>query len=149
MRLVRLGFLLASLCAAPSSAYAAISNLLGPSETGVNGALLSQSPKMAIRVSGYSAVSVYVSLSRAGATAVNMVCTSGPTNLVQASIAVAQIDSTSGLITMMPASWTYPVSANGMVRMLVAPINDTYLVCQFSGPGATSDTVSVYAQMGG
>ncbi|RZL29621.1 MAG: hypothetical protein EOP64_00015 [Sphingomonas sp.] len=151
MRLFGFAHLLAGLlmCLPPSSGRAAITNLLTPVETGVSGSNLSQAPKISLRVSGYTAASIYVFLNRVAASAVNMVCTSGPTVAIQAPVSVAQVNGTSGVITMAPASWTYPVSSSGMLRMLVSPVNDTFLICTFSGPQASSDTISVYAQLGG
>lgn len=131
-----------------SVAAGAVSNLLTPTETGVQNARLSAQPTITLRIGEYSAASVYVGLSRAAATAIKMDCTTGPTSFIQAAVSVASIDSDTGAISMAPASWTYPVSRSGMVRMQVAPLNDTFMVCKFSGVSATSDTISVYVQLG-
>lgn len=119
-----------------------------PTMTGINGALLSGSPSMLTRVGAYSTLSLYVVLTRAAATAVNMVCYAGPTAGILAPMAVVTVGS-NGLMTAANSSWTYPVSASGTLRLLVGPLNDAYIQCTFSGTGATSDTISVYARLGG
>lgn len=136
----------ALLTAAPAGAVTAI---MQPADTGISNARLSSSPTATLRINGYNIATFYVQLTRAAASSVQMSCSSGPTAAILAPISVANVNPVSGSIAMVPAAWSYPVTASGMVRMSVAPLNDTYLVCRFSAPDASTDTISLYAQLGG
>lgn len=147
----RLSFLLLllALVPAPSRAAGTYAVNLTPADLGVTALALTSNPTMTVRVDGYAALTVYLAYTRSSATAVNMSCTSGPTLAVQAPVGVATI-ATNGAIGMASAAWSYPVSASGTLRMVIAPLNDVYLICTLTGAGAgAGDLVSAYGRLGG
>lgn len=136
--------------AIPSQAWAAGSFNFAPSDLGIVNAALNSSPSFTIRTDGYASLTVYVVYTRATASAVRMSCTSGPTPTVQAPLGVASVDGTTGAITMSQAAWTYGVTSNATLRVIISPINDVFAICTFTGTGAASgDVISVYARLGG
>lgn len=138
--------------AAPARAGAPLPILdatdIAPATTGINGATLSSAPNTVIRVGAYSTLTLYIVLTRVAATAVNVTCYGGPSASVLGVMGVASA-AASGVITMAPASWTYPVTGSTTLRILVGPLNDAVVQCALSGTGATSDTVTLHARLGG
>jgi hypothetical protein len=132
----------AQLSAAPSYA-----TNLGPSDTGISGTALNTNPTLTLRTDGTATLTLYVQLTRVAATSVTINCTAGPATTVQAPLGVATVAS-AGTISMAAASWTYPVSGNTTVRVIISPVNDVFTVCTFGGASAgASDLVSVYARL--
>lgn len=147
MLLAALLFALAMPAAAAPINWGAVN--FDPIALSLNGVALNTSPSFTLRSDGYSTLTVYVNLTRASATAVTMSCTGGPSPSVQAPLGVATVAS-SGAVSMAASSWTYPVSASGVVRMLVGPLNDQWVVCTLGATGAASgDTASVYVRLAG
>lgn len=152
----RLLSLLAAACLAllmsqaPAQAAAGI-GYFTPANLGVSAVALSTSPSFTIRVLGYSQVSVYVVLTRVASTTLKLACTAGPLSTVQASVPVADVNTTTGAITLIASpGFTYAVSASGTFRFLVAPLNDDTLVCALTGASAgVTDLVSAYAWASG
>lgn len=145
----RLVLAAALLLAAPRALAGSNANWFDPNDTGVKASPLSGSPSATIRTEGYGALTLYMSLTRSAATALNVTCTAGPTPSVQATIGVATV-SGSGAITLAPASWSIPVSGSGVSRIVVGPLNDRFASCTFGGTAATSsDLLSLYAVAGG
>jgi hypothetical protein len=142
----------AALISAPGPALAAASpvNVYLPADTGISSALLSSGPTMSLRVGGFSQMTIYIVLTRAAATAVTISCTAGPSSTVQAPVAVAGVNSTTGAIAMVDGVFTWSgVASTRNFRAMLAPLNDYLLVCTFTGAGATSDTISVHARAAG
>lgn len=145
--LVALGLLLGA-----STAQAAGYNpsyTITPAALGVSGAALSSNPSFTVRTDGYANLTVYIQLTRSAVSSVALNCTAGPNAAVQAPLAVAQVGG-NGSISMAPASWAYPVTTSGTLRIIVGPVNDVMTTCTLGGTGATSsDLVSVYARVAG
>lgn len=133
-----------------ATASPVVSQNLSPLNTGINAAPLSSNPNMVLRTDGYQSLTVYAVHAHGAATAVNMNCVAGPTPQVAAPVAVANV-AASGTITYAGATFSYPVTANATLRMLVAPLNDTLMTCTFSAGGTPTaqDLVTVYARLGG
>jgi hypothetical protein len=138
--------------ALPSGAWAAANYAfdLTPADTGIAASPLTGNPNMTLRTDGYAALTIYANYVRASATSVTMACTGGPSAAVQAPLGVSSV-APSGLITQSVGSWTMPVSASGMLpRIVIAPANDRFIICTFTGAGAAAgDLLSVYARLGG
>lgn len=141
-------FMCVALLAAPQSALAiAQVTSFAPVDTGISAALLTSSPAMTLRVSGAATLTFYIGLTRAGATALTIACTAGPTTTMQAPIAVNSVNATTGLMTLVDGTFTWTgISTTRNFRGLINPLNDNLLVCTFTGAGATSDTISVWAR---
>jgi hypothetical protein len=137
------------LLAAQATAAAAPLNTFTPTELGVSAVALNTGPTFTLRASGYSQMTVYVVLTRVAATTLALACTAGPNSAVQAPIPVADVNSTTGQITLVQApSFKYASPASGVYRFQVSPLNDDTVICTLSGASAgASDLVSAHARL--
>lgn len=132
-----------------ASPAATIADIYSPAQLGITNALLTSSPNFTINVKFYNAMTVYVTHTYAAASAIKMSCKAGPGALILlAPVAVAQVDA-AGNITNTDGLFAYASGgATRQYRFIVAPLNDQSLKCTLTGTGATTDTISVYAQGG-
>lgn len=130
-------------------------DIYNPNATGISAVGLTTNPTTTgLRIAGFSNASVYLQLTRASATSLTMTCATGFVSssgaTVSAPLGVANVNASTGAISMANAAWSYPVTASGTYRILVAPLYDQTLWCTFGGAGASSgDLLSVHVRLGG
>lgn len=124
-------------------------NSFTPAQLGINAVALSTGPTFTVSVNGYSQMTVYVVLTRSAATTLLLTCTAGPNGSVQAAVPVANVNTTTGGVGLVPSpGFSYASPTTGTYRFQVAPLNDDTSVCTLTGASASgSDLVSAYVRL--